>query len=60
MLTWLGREIRWLGVAIVGGGGCGCDCAVISMVMVIVIIVVVIYCSEYIILLYVIYIILIY
>ena len=52
MLTWLGREIRWLGVAIVGGGGCGCDCAVISMVMVIVIIVVVIYCSEYIILIY--------
>ena len=60
MLTWLGREIRWLGVAIVGGGDCGCGCAIVSMAMTLVVIVVVVYCNEYIILLYVIYIILIY
>ena len=58
MLTWLGRAIWWLGVAIVDGGDHGC--AKVSIVMEMVVAVVIIYCSVYIILLCIIYIILIY
>ena len=58
MLTWLGRAIWWLGVAIVDGGDHGC--AKVSIVMEVVIAVVIIYYSGYIILLCIIYIILIY
>ena len=58
MLTWLGRTIWWLGVAIVDGGDHGC--AKVSIVMEVVVTVVIIYYSGYIILLCIIYIILIY
>ena len=58
MLTWLGRAIWWLGVAIVDGGDHGC--AKVSIVLEVVVAIVVIYYSRYIILLCIIYIILIY
>ena len=58
MLTWLGRTIWWLGVAIVDGSDHGC--AKVFIVMKMVVAVVIIYCSVYIILLCIIYIILIY
>ena len=58
MLTWFGRAIWWLGVAIVDGGDYGC--AKVFIVMEVVVAVVVAYYSGYIILLCIIYIILIY